>query len=357
MRWVAACCAVVMLLLVGRARGQPAEGADSAGEAEVAETPEAREAKEAFVQGAQLAREAHWAQALASFERAAALKPHAVTTYNIGACERAIGRYTRARRAFEKALAQHQADGGTLPDALLTQTHAFVAEIDGLLARARVTVIPASATIAIDGRPLERIAPSPPQGQPGPRATVPLFIANTREPGAGEKVVAEQFDVLLDPGAHVLTLTRHGFAPALLNKTFSPGAREDLRLELDRLPAHLDVRSNEEGAIVYLDGRDVGTAPVQLSRPAGHYHVLVEKDGFVSYEAQVDVGPGEQSNLRATLIEESVPILERWWFWTSAAAVVATSAVVTWAATRPEPEPAPYDGGSSGWVVFPQVRF
>jgi hypothetical protein len=234
-----------------------------------------------------------------------------------------------------------------------------LAEIDGLLARVRITVIPSSAAIAIDGRPLQRIAASKgttPAAAP-PRAALPLMIAGSRDPGAGEPVVAERFDVLLDPGAHVITLTRRGFAAAVVNRTFGPGVREQLRLELDRLPARLDVRANEQGAIVYVDGNDVGVAPVQLSRPAGSYRVTVEKDGFASYEALVEVAPGEESKLRATLVEEGVQVLERWWFWASVAAVVGTSAVVTWAATRPEPEPLAYDGGSSGWVVFPEVQF
>jgi hypothetical protein len=361
MRGLLGCWLLLMLLLAapGSAAADESEGgsAGADGATETSETPEAREALEAFVEGTRLARQARWAQALASFERADALKTHAVTTYNIGACERAIGRYTRARLVFDKALTQHEAeDGGTLPEALVVQTRAFLTEIDGLLAHVRLTVIPSSATIAVDGRPLERIA-APWSSEPGPRTRLPTTIAGTRAAGAGEPVVAERFEVWLDPGAHVLTLTRRGFAPAVVNRTFAPGAREDLRLELDRLPAKLNVRANEQGAIVYVDGRDAGVAPVQLSRPAGSYRVTVEKDGFASYEAQVEVGPGEESNLRATLVEEGVSVLGRWWFWTSAAAVVATSAVVTWAATRPEPEPPPYDGGSSGWVVFPQGSF
>src|SRR5262249_16858609 len=52
-------------------------------------------ARAAFVEGTTLVKNAQWAEALAAFERADKLKSHPVTTYNIAACERAMGRYTR----------------------------------------------------------------------------------------------------------------------------------------------------------------------------------------------------------------------------------------------------------------------
>src|SRR5262245_56196099 len=102
---------------------------------------DAPEALAAFVEGTQLVRQARWAQALGAFERAAKIKAHAVTTYNIGACERAMGRYTRARKSFVDALKQNDASGGRqLPDSLASQTRGYLAEIDGLLAHVSVTL-------------------------------------------------------------------------------------------------------------------------------------------------------------------------------------------------------------------------
>lgn len=354
---LAICLLVASLSLLssdGDAQPAPAETPPSRSEPPLPDSApggDAPEALDAFVQGTELARQARWAQALSAFERAGKLKPHAITTYNIGACERAIGRYTRARGVFLQALAQHEASGGIeLPDSLVSQTRTFLGEIDGFLAHAVVTVIPDSAAIAVDGRPLDVLPSSVPAG-------MPRAIVGTKDAGVGQRVPARTFEMLLDPGVHVLTLTRRGFKAALVNKSFAAGAHVALKLELDKLPATLRVRCNEPGAIVYLDGKDVGPAPIALERLAGSYRVSVEKDGFVTYEAQVEVGPGEESNLRANLVQQRVPLYERWWFWTTAAAVVATGVVVTWAVTRPEPEPPPYDGGSSNWVVEPQVRF
>jgi hypothetical protein len=313
---------------------------------------DAERARAYFVRGADLAREARWAEALASFERAEAVKRHAVTTYNIGACERAMGRYTRARKAFARALAEHEAAGGAeLPASLVDQTRAFLREIDGLLVRLALRVRPTDAAIAIDGIPLEPLEETSARG--GEDAG-PALVAGTLRAAEPERVPADRFDVLLDPGAHVIMLVRKGFAPAVVRRNFVPGARPRLELELDRLPATLRVRANEPDALVLVNGADAGPAPVELLRPAGSYRIVVQKDGFVPYETQLHVAPGEEASLRATLTAESPSLLEQWWFWTAAGAAVVGGVVLTYALTRPEPEPPPYDGGSTGWVVFPQ---
>jgi hypothetical protein len=61
------------------------------------ETASLAQARAAFAEGAARVGRADWAGALAAFERSAALRPHPVTTFNLGACERALGHYTRAR--------------------------------------------------------------------------------------------------------------------------------------------------------------------------------------------------------------------------------------------------------------------
>jgi len=313
--------------------------------ASAGDEPDAAEANAAFHEGTALVGKAQWAEALAAFERADKLKRHAVTTYNIGACERAMGRYTRARRTLAKAIEEHEASGGRqLSESLLTETKGYIKEIDGLLAKAAITVTPANASIAVDGRPLE---PAHAEGD------VATLVAGTRPPGPGEPPPKASFQVILDPGAHVFTFSRKGFNDAVVNRTFSPGAVSSLKLELDRLPATLHIASNRDAAIVTVNGADVGPVPVDVLRPAGSYKVLVKKSGFIPYEAQVAVQPGEEVKLRATLNEDKPSLTQRWWFWTAAGVVVAGAAVGTYFATRSEPEPtrAQIDGGSLGWKL------
>jgi hypothetical protein len=167
-------------------------------------------------------------------------------------------------------------------------------------------------------------------------------------PGPGAPPPAKTFTLLIDPGPHVFLLTRKGFSDVALNKTFSPGARDKLQLQLDRLPATLHVAANQPGATVSVDGKDVGAAPVEVQRPAGSYGVTVQKSGFAVYQTHLTVRPGEAANLMATLEPKKAPIYKRWWFWTAAAVVVAGVAVGTYFGTR---EPPQVDGGGLQWTV------
>src|SRR5436309_2024922 len=75
------------------------------------EDPNVTEARKTFLAGVELTHQSQWAEALSAFEKAARLRPHAVTSFNLGACERALGHYMRARQAFRLALEQHQKSG------------------------------------------------------------------------------------------------------------------------------------------------------------------------------------------------------------------------------------------------------
>ncbi|MEM1029378.1 MAG: PEGA domain-containing protein [Myxococcota bacterium] len=309
-------------------------------------------ARRAFVRGTELAAGARWGQALAAFETAAQIKPHPVTTYNIGTCLRAIGAYTRARSAFLRALAQNGTATSApptsspspsaptedrLPPELKQQAETFIGEIEALLVRVVLTVTPASARLTVDGRPLLREGAD--------------HYAGVRPAGQGEPTPPSPAVVWLDPGAHVFTFTRPGFAAAVRNETFAAAARRDLRVALDRLPARLFVSATVPDALVTLGGRDLGPAPLSVARPAGRYPLLVEHDGYEPFRSTLTLGPGEQARVEARLEPADTSVFETWWFWTAAAATVAGAATATYFIVRPDPEPPPFDGGSTGWVV------
>ncbi len=306
------------------------------------ELPNVVEARSEFVRGTDLAKRAQWAEALAAFEHSAALRPHAVTTYNIGICQRAMGNYTLARETLTRALDENdKSSPHQLADSLVAEDKGFLAELDGLLATANVQLAPANAAVAIDGRPL---AVRDAQGG--------VLVAGVRAPGPGEPAPGESFRVVLNPGAHVFTFSRAGFADAVVNRTVAPGQTVDLHLELDRLPATFHVTSSEASAIVTVNGVDVGVAPVDVSRPAGAYRVIVKKQGFKTYEQQIEAAPGQQLDLVATLPREERAITSRWWFWTAASVVVVGVAAGTYALTRTETtRQEPLDGGGLGWTV------
>jgi hypothetical protein len=172
-------------------------------------------ARVAFHNGTELARQARWVEALQAFERSDALHPHAITTYNIGYCERLLGHSTRARKMLAKALADHHARGNVeLPAELVSAAQAY-------LGRVRVTITPGA--VAVDGRPLELAA------NEGPR---PVLLAGTRAVGQPEVPPSFTFEVLLDPGTHVFVLSVSGRPDVVANETLAPGSQISLELHL-----------------------------------------------------------------------------------------------------------------------------
>lgn len=153
------------------------------------------EARELFRKGVEFAVAGRWQDALSAFERSGRLRPHVVTTYNVGFCERKLGRYTRAARAFAVALEQgNAARVSALPAELEAAARKWLREIDALLATVSVTVESSDTLLLVDGRPLAFA---------GSRGARPVALGSALDPGAPERVPSVDFDVRLDPGTHV----------------------------------------------------------------------------------------------------------------------------------------------------------
>lgn len=303
------------------------------------------DAREQFATGAELVKAAKWSEALTAFERSFALVPHPVTLFNIGACERALGSYARARRTLSRTLELDRAGtNGTLPDSARSDVDAFLAEIAAILVTVDVHLEPPAATIAVDGRPLE----------PTTSGATPTLTAGLAAPGPGRAPPSGDFKLEVDPGAHVLVLSRPGFEDIVRRETFAKGRAASLDLVLARLDGALEVRANRSGSAVAIDGIDVGSAPVTVRRPAGRYHVAVRKTGFVAFETDAVLEPGGRVELSAPLAPEKTPITKTWWFWTVAGGVVAVATATTYFATRPDPERPAANGGGLGWVLRAQ---
>lgn len=319
-------CVAVFVAAIGIGRDARADGEDL------------QKARAEFVTATDHVKNARWGEALAAFERSAALKSHALTTYNIAACERALGRYTRARATLKRALDADAAAGNReLPKSFAVDARRWIEEMDGLVVRASVTLIPVDATLLVDGAPLAREGDTLIAGLPSVTDAV-------KTPGG-------RFTLLVDPGDHLFAVSRAGFANAVVQKHLDPGGTPSLTLDLQSLPAEIRVSANLAGAVVSIDDLDSGVAPIQLTRPAGIYHVTVRKSGYVPYVTTVRVNAGERPTLQADLVQEKTPIYKSGWFWSAAALVVTGAAVGTYFLTRPDPQrPAP-DGGGLGWVV------
>jgi tetratricopeptide (TPR) repeat protein len=320
--WVAVACAVLALSGSARAGDEP-PAQDPAVDTVTAE------AKAAFELGTSLTKEQRWAEALAAFERASALRPHPVTTYNVAFCLRALGHYTRALRAFRRTLDENAGATASLPQELLDRIADYIAEIDRLLARFEVTLEPSDARLLVDGRPLA--------AGDGSTDAAPVLVAGVLPAGEATSPGHARFMLVLEPGAHVLQLLRKGFSTAVVKVDAKPGERRELALRADKLPAELRIESEPAGAAVQVDERDVGVTPIVIARPEGSYRLRLTLDGYDDYETNVRLAPGQQTDLDAHLVVYEPSVVEQWWFWTIAATVVAGVAVGTYFATRPEP--------------------
>ena len=300
-------------------------------------------ARAEFAAAAELAQGMRWGEALSRFEASARLHPHPGTTYNVGVCLRALGQFTRAERAFRKALSEHRpGTESALPDHMLADTRGFLDEIGRVLARIEVELSPAEVRIAFDGRPLART---------GTDSGRPLLTAGLLPPGGGSLAPASRFVIVADPGTHVLVLSRKGWADVVRRIDLAPGTTTRLDLALERLPGEIAIASRPAGGVVSVDGLDVGVAPISIARPAGPHRVVVRKPDHVPYSTVATLAPGERVELDAELEKREVALTERWWFWAGLGAAVVGIGVGTYYATRPDPERPAVPGGNLGWSV------
>ncbi len=65
--------------------------------------------------------------------------------------------------------------------------------------------------------------------------------------------------------------------------------------------AKLNVTTEPEGAVVWLDGFRLGKAPVQGSFSAGKRQLRVEAEGYQTYEKEIVLEPGGEHNLKVSL--------------------------------------------------------
>ena len=201
---------------------------------------------------------------------------------------------------------------------------------------------PANATLTVDGRPLL-------EGD-----AKDTYLGDVAPAGVGAPLGKQAFTVLLDPGAHLFRAVREGHQDALVSRAYRAGESATLDLHLDVLPATVAIRSEPAAAIVRVDSREVGLAPIEFQRPAGQYKLEVLLDRYETYQAALDLSPGQRADMTARLNPYREPLTKKWWFWTGAAAVIAGGAVLTYVLTRPSPQPPAYDSGSANWLVHAQ---
>jgi hypothetical protein len=178
-------------------------------------------ARESFALGATLARHGQWVDALVAFERSYRLHAHPTTLFNIGFCERALGRFTRARKSFRAALSTGPEVQQGLEPELVTEARAYLEEVERRIVRATVVIRQPSLRLTINGRPLEAET-----SQPAGRT---FFVAGTRDSGPPEVPPVAVFELLLDPGEQTMVISSGGI-DHIVTRQFEAGSTPRIEL-------------------------------------------------------------------------------------------------------------------------------
>lgn len=201
------------------ASGEDQIASDEAAATEFHEAGATTEARDAFRLGSVLAKQGQWSEALSAFQRSAELRPHPVTAYDIGYCQRALGRPASAYESFSVALDWDPRDAALPPD-VAAQARAFLAEAESRIVRVSVTLPRPGLSFRVDGAPL------------GPfRGDEKQSVFLVRAQGAGAVALPAYVELWLDPGAHVFVLTHEDGARAVENRSFASGVHEAIRFE------------------------------------------------------------------------------------------------------------------------------
>ena len=92
------------------------------------------------------------------------------------------------------------------------------------------------------------------------------------------------------------------------------------------MPARLFVRADHEDAEVLINGRNIGTTPLEVELKPGSYKVRVRLEGYADWNGQVNLNAGDESTLTASLARKRTEI---------------AAAKPTAPPPEPEPEPEP----------------
>lgn len=130
--------------------------------------------------------------------------------------------------------------------------------------------------------------------------------------------------IALEPGEHLITVSRNGFEPQKRKIKIKAGKKDAVRFKLkEDKPAavekkepvpeleaesFLDVTTKPESAHVWIDGKEKGFSPLkQIAVAPGEHLVIVRRDGFIEAEKKVAIKQGKDAKLQFKLKQAPKP--------------------------------------------------
>ena len=103
-------------------------------------------------------------------------------------------------------------------------------------------------------------------------------------------------------GIHEVAVRKAGYAERAYAISIKYGELKVLNVTLSPEIGKLTVKSNPSGAEVYVDGKKVGTTPLEnYTVTAGTHEITLIKDGYQNFTKTVTVKPGEKASITAAL--------------------------------------------------------
>lgn len=103
--------------------------------------------------------------------------------------------------------------------------------------------------------------------------------------------------VTLPQGSHTFRVEARGYIPA--SQTVNVTQNTTVNFALEQELFALQIRANAENSRVYVNGENLGRAPVTVELPAGTHSIRIEAPGYRVFESQIVVSGG--STFNATL--------------------------------------------------------
>ena len=230
------------------------------------------EAKQLFDAGLKLMHLDDFAGASADFERSVALYPTQNSLFNLANCYKALQRYGEAIAAIERLRREFS---GKLKPEIKDAVERQQQEINSLVARLTLQTVPADATIRIDGKDM----------------------------GTGPTLGP----LLLGPGEHEIEAVRSGHRSQRRSVKLVSGAGRTEKFVLEAAAGNLVVRANIGGASVFVDGRQVGTTPLDepLTLPPGKHVLSLRAAGHENAERSLEVQSDSKQVLDIVLAPNS----------------------------------------------------
>lgn len=257
-------------------------------------------------QGQELYGSGRFVEAAEEFLAAYDARPFSAFLYNAGIAYERHGNVTRALELYEQYLEREP----TASDA---------AEVQAKIAAIRAQLTPAPTPEVDPANPT--VTPEPPPAvtptTPAPPAEEMKSLLSVQTEPEGARIIVKQngavvaegpspFAHTLDEGEYELFVQHPDYRTVQQHVRIRPGKVYMVIIEMSQAQflGYLRVAANVEGARVYIDDRAAGSqaAPYRAEIPTGEHTVWVERPGYEPQEHHVEIGLGEQVDVRAELV-------------------------------------------------------